>query len=203
MLVKDTKDQYGGVSVFLHWLIAAVVITLLATGTFGFFSGRGAARTNVLDFHLSLAAAVAPFILFRFYWRMKHGKPKLPPQHPALEFAASAVWRILLFGMLCQLVTGPILTWAHNHWVGIMGVIEIPSPYPPLTPAELARIYAVADFFHALVGFTIAGAVSLHILGALKHGLVDRDGVLRRMLVPGAAHAKKPAVRAAEGLAAE
>jgi len=26
--------------------------------------------------------------------------------------------------------------------------------------------------------------VGLHILGALKHALIDRDGVFRRMLVP-------------------
>jgi cytochrome b561 len=207
MLYKDTKDQYGVVSVTLHWIIAVSVIILLCTGTYGFFTTiKNVYRPYVLNFHLSLASTIAVLIVFRFYWRMKYGKPKLPPQKPALDFIAGLVWRLLLIGMLCQLITGPILTWAHKHPIGIVGFLEINSPYPASwTRPELMRIYAVGDFFHALVGFSIAGLVCLHIAGALKHAIIDRDGVLQRMLKPGARAIPKPTPmpRGAEGAPAE
>jgi cytochrome b561 len=42
-----------------------------------------------------------------------------------------------------------------------------------------------ASFFsevHELLGYTLIAAVSLHLAGALKHHLIDKDGTLRRML---------------------
>jgi cytochrome b561 len=186
MLVRDTKDQYGLVSVLLHWIIALGVVVLLVTGTIGFVEGRGPFRTAILNFHLSLASVLAPLILFRLYWRLKSGKPKLPPQHPALDGLAAAVWRLLLFGMVAQLLTGPQLSWLHAHPIGIVGFAEIQSPYPPLTQETIDRAHAVAKFIHASVGFSIAGLLILHVLGALKHAIVDRDGILVRISKPGA-----------------
>jgi cytochrome b561 len=55
----------------------------------------------------------------------------------------------------------------------------IPSPLPP------TRSYGeLIQHAHSLAAYAIIPLVGLHILGALKHALIDRDGVLRRMLVP-------------------
>ena len=187
MLIKDTKTQYGLVSVVLHWIIAVTIIILIPTGVWGHYLPLNTLKANVLNFHLSLACAIAPFFLFRIYWRLKSGKPKAPHQTPVLDWTAGIVWRVLLIGPAFQLVTGPILTWAHKHPIGIIGLIEINSPYSPtLTRPQLGQIYAIGDFFHVLVGLTIASVLALHIAGALKHAIIDRDGVLQRMLRPGA-----------------
>jgi cytochrome b561 len=187
VLIKDTKTQYGLVSVAVHWLIAITIIILIPTGVWGHYLPLNQLKSNVLNFHLSLACAIAPFFLFRIYWRLKSGKPKAPKQTQLLDWTAGIVWRVLLLGPAFQLITGPILTWAHKHPIGIIGLIEMNSPYSPtLTRPQLGQIYAVADFFHILVGLTIATALGLHIAGALKHLIIDRDGVLQRMLRPGA-----------------
>src|SRR4051812_31466589 len=174
MLLKDTKDQFGLVSIVLHWAIALTVITLLATGLTAWSIGRGPMRTNLLNFHLSLASVFIPVILFRLFWRGRNGKPKLPPQHPVLEDAASAVWRLLLIGMTAQLITGPFLTWMHGHPMGIVGLYEIYSPFPKTSRADTDETYAMARLFHATIGLTMAVLVSVHIVGALKHAIIDQ-----------------------------
>jgi cytochrome b561 len=35
---------------------------------------------------------------------------------------------------------------------------------------------------HIVVAWILAGAIALHVGGALKHHLIDKDGTLRRML---------------------
>ena len=37
---------------------------------------------------------------------------------------------------------------------------------------------------HAVVGYTILGFVALHFLGVLKHAVIDRDNVFKRMFIP-------------------
>jgi cytochrome b561 len=186
MLIKDSKDQFGLVSILLHWTIALAVITLLATGITAFVIGRGPLRTDLLNFHLSLASVFIPVILVRLFWRSRSGKPKLPPQHPVLEDAASAVWRLLLIGMVCQLITGPFLTWMHGHPIGIVGLYEIYSPFPKTSQADMVETYDMARLFHATIGFTMAVLVLVHVAGALKHAIIDQDGVLLRIVRPGA-----------------
>jgi cytochrome b561 len=192
MLVRDTKDQYGLVSVLLHWSVALGVITLLTTGTIAFVIGRSPLRTDLLNFHLSVATLTAPLIVLRLIWRSRNGKPKLPPQGPVLERTASAVWRLLLMGMLFQLFTGPYLAWMHKHPIGLIGFWEIPYPLPETSAADMAQTYAIAHAFHMTVGFAVLGLVLLHAAGALKHAIVDRDGVLLRMIKPGARAIAKP-----------
>ncbi len=47
-----------------------------------------------------------------------------------------------------------------------------------------AALFGLATLAHKVAAWTIAALVALHAAGALKHHLVDRDDVLRRMLPP-------------------
>ncbi len=56
-------------------------------------------------------------------------------------------------------------------------------------PADPQKVIALdkglAEFIgtvHFLVGYLLIVCVGLHVAGALKHHLIDRDGTLRRML---------------------
>jgi len=45
-------------------------------------------------------------------------------------------------------------------------------------------VHEFAELLHAIGRWALIGAISLHVLGALKHVMIDRDGVLKRMLAP-------------------
>ena len=55
----------------------------------------------------------------------------------------------------------------------------IPSPL-----LAMRNLHPLLEGTHTIAAYAIFPLVALHILGALKHALIDRDGVVRRMLVP-------------------
>jgi cytochrome b561 len=57
-------------------------------------------------------------------------------------------------------------------------------PLPDFVPADKA-LAETAKQVHALLAYGLAALVLLHIAAALKHQIIDRDGLLARMLPGG------------------
>ena len=87
-------------------------------------------------------------------------------------------WR-LLAALLVLMVTGPLLVWGMGQPMQVFNWFAIPSP---LSPSR--QWHETTQTVHTIAAYAIFPLVGLHILGALKHALIDRDGVFRRMLVP-------------------
>jgi cytochrome b561 len=83
-------------------------------------------------------------------------------------------------------ISGFMLTAMGGHGVPFFGGELIARNPDPANPQEVVALNAtLAEVGHALHGwggYLIIGAVVLHVVGALKHHLIDRDGTLRRML---------------------
>ena len=182
LLIKDTKDRFGLVSVLLHWYIAATILFLVLSGStihyVGVHGPLRPLRESLAWWHMSFAITAAPFILYRIYWRLRFGKPKTHTQHPFFQFTADAVWRLLLFIVACQVITGPSRQLTRPEpllWFG----------HPVITP----QAWMVGDTnflrrLHYYGAMTIACLLVLHVGGALKHLIFDRDQVFRRMVWP-------------------
>ena len=87
--------------------------------------------------------------------------------------AVHALIYLLLIGL-------PLLGWAGSSAAGYpvvyLGLIKLPN--------LLARNQELAELLfslHSLLGFTLMGAIGLHVLGALKHELLDKLPILYRM----------------------
>jgi len=198
LLVKDTKDRFGLVSVFLHWYIAVTVLFLILSGaTINFVGVHGPLRPlreSLTWWHMSFALTAAPFILYRIYWRLHFGKPKTHTQHPFFQFTADAVWRLLLLILACQIITGPSRQLTRPEpllWFG--HVVVAPQAWMAGVDSNFLR---KLHFYGAM---TIASLLVLHIGGALKHLIIDRDPVFKRMVWPFAPKSEVQAgTRAAE-----
>lgn len=74
----------------------------------------------------------------------------------------------------------PLLGWAYSSAAGfpivVFGVLPLPD-FVPVNP-ELAE--AIKPW-HGWAAYAMAALVVLHVAGALKHAVVDRDGLLSRM----------------------
>jgi len=64
--------------------------------------------------------------------------------------------------------------------------------YPPnffgwyQIPMFISPNKEIADYFfniHSISGYTLMILVGLHVLAALKHHFINRDGILKRMLI--------------------
>lgn len=177
MTWKDGIDDFGKTSIILHWISALLVLTLLVLGFWSYLLGRGPERSALLDIHVSLGLTLIPIHILRVYWRWRYGKPVTEQQSKALQVLAETVWRLLLVLIALQLLTGPLLVWLHDRDLGFYGLFRIPSP---IVRDEQLHANLVRPL-HLVGGILLSLTILLHLGGALKHVLIDRDDVVGRM----------------------
>lgn len=183
LLVKDTKTRFGLISVLLHWYIALTILFLLLSGTgIHFLPVHGPLRPlrqSLTWWHMSFAVTAFSFVVFRIGWRVHYGKPQTHTQHWLLKSIANAVWVLLLIAMASQIITGPSRQLTRPEDVQWFGITVIPAKqWMAGNWSEFLRR------LHFIGAMTIAGLVTLHIAGALKHLIINRDHVVKRMLWP-------------------
>ncbi|MBX3429179.1 MAG: cytochrome b [Hyphomonadaceae bacterium] len=179
----NTKGGYGWLAIALHWLAAIAVIAMLVTGFQAGFAGDAgdrAARSALMGLHISIGASVILILLARVVSSYLQPRPTPPEQAPFLQFLSSATHQVLLLAILLQVVSGPLAVWSGGRAIHVFDLFSLPSPFA----ARNQGIHEIAETLHAIGRWALVGAISLHVLGALKHVIIDRDGVMRRILAP-------------------
>ena len=179
----NSKTGYGWVSIALHWLAAIAVFAMLFTGFNADFAGDAgdrATRSMFMGWHISLGASFALVLVARVFASYAQPRPTPPEQAPLLKFLSSATHQILLIAILTQVLSGVLAVWSGGRAISVFDVISIPSPFAERNQGA----HEISEVIHAIGRWTIVGALALHVLGALKHAMIDRDGVLQRMLAP-------------------
>jgi cytochrome b561 len=177
MKIRDTEQAYSWVSIALHWLAAILVITMLLLGERIGFQPTRPLRFAATSLHVSMGILIWIFLAAFVVWRLTQKSPKDPVQHWGLELLSNIVQWALLLAVAIQIVTGPLMILSMGRALSPFGWFQIPSP--------LARNHALHKLLEGVHGTTanvIIGLIVLHVLGALKHLLIDRDGVFQRML---------------------
>ena len=80
----------------------------------------------------------------------------------------------LLFAMP---LTGWLMSSAHNYPVSWFGLVQLPDLVAP----DRDLSHDLEDV-HETLSNVLLGLAALHVLAALKHQFIDRDGLLLRML---------------------
>jgi cytochrome b561 len=87
---------------------------------------------------------------------------------------------LLLLAILIQFISGPLAIWSGGRDINVFDLFAIPTPFAERNEA----VHEGAEVAHAIGRWMLLSLIVLHVLGALKHAFIDRDGVLRRMLAP-------------------
>jgi cytochrome b561 len=144
------------------------------------------------------AVGVAFFLIFaaRIAAHYFQTSPIEPVQSSALGFIARATHNLLLLMIAVQIISGPLFIWSRARPINA-GFISIPSPFA----VRVDSIHEIADVMHTVGRWSLLVLISLHILGAMKHLFLDRDGLFERIFVPGArVKINAPTNDAADGL---
>lgn len=179
----NNSRGYGWLAIALHWLAAIAIILMLITGFRADFAGEAGdreARAVLMGWHISLGAAFTFILLARVVSSYAQPRPTPPEQAPALKFLSSATHQLLLIAILVQVISGPLAIWSGGRAINVFDVFSIPSPFAERNEG----VHEIAEVMHAIGRWAIVAFLSLHVIGALKHAFIDRDGVLRRMLAP-------------------
>ncbi len=173
--------RYHPVSVLLHWVLGLALIGLFAVGLYMTELPFSPQRLKLYNWHKWAGVTLLALSAFRLVWRLTHRPPALPV---AIE-AAMPGWQKLAHhathhGLYLLFFAVPLLGWAYSSAAGFPIVLFGVLPLPDFVPVseELAELIKP---LHKLSAFAMMALVLLHVAGALKHQLVDRDGLIARM----------------------
>ncbi|CAG4897626.1 cytochrome b [Paraburkholderia saeva] len=163
--------------IVLHWLIALIIIGMLGVGLYMVGLPKGLPfKATLINFHKSLGMTVFLLVLIRIVVRMAVGRPALPPMR-AWQRAAARITQVLLYvGMIVMPLTGYLGSSFNSYGTRFWGI---------LLPKWGWDDKGLRSFFfgiHEVCAWIMIALIALHIAGALKHQLIDRDGLLARML---------------------
>ena len=171
--------RYSASAKAMHWFVAIAVITLLMEGpVMKRLVPEGPVKENLYLFHEAVGVLVLIVMVARLARRLTFGVPTPDATMPPVEQRASLWAQYALYALLLVV---PVLGWAGTNAYGdpvsVFGLFQF--------PAILAKDQALSGrifVWHLAGGLVVAAIVALHVAGALYHGFVKRDRVLRRML---------------------
>lgn len=168
--------RYTRLQIALHWLVAAGIVALLALGLYMVGLPRGLPlKAVLLNLHKSLGLTVFLLVLIRIAARAARSAPPLPPMRPWQRAAARTTQGLLYVGMVVMPVTGYLGSSFNRFGTRFWG---LPLPQWGWDDARLRGLFFG---LHQAIAWVMIALIVLHVAGALKHQLIDRDNLFARM----------------------
>lgn len=181
LMPSASVQRYHPVAVLLHWVLGLALVAVFALGVYMHELPFSPQRLQLYSWHKWAGLVLFGLAFVRLAWRLTHRPPELPPavaqamprwQHLAHHGTHHALY-LLFFAV-------PLLGWAFSSAAGFpvvwFGVWPLPDWVPVSEP--LADALKLA---HKVAAVSMGALVLLHVAAAVKHQLLDRDGLLRRM----------------------
>lgn len=170
--------SYPRRAVVLHWIVALLVIALLATGWYMVGTPKNTPeRAFFFNLHKSLGIIAVVFIAALIVWRVRHEAPPLPTRMSGWERKAAALNHRLFYVFLVLVPAAGYLTSSFSKYGPKL--FGIPLPHWGWEDAALRGDFAT---IHRVAALVFAVLIALHIAAALKHLWLDKDGVFERMV---------------------
>ena len=199
-----TQNQYTKTAIVLHWLIGIGILAMFGLGWFmadipkdqpkamsfdlfdlGVYTWNMATevtpRTFYFNLHKSVGITLLALIVVRLFWRITHRPPALLDTLTATEKRIATGGHHLLYLLMFALpITGLVMAINSKFeygvkWFGISLMNGLDNK-------------AIRESFvdvHEVVGITMLVVIGIHVLGALKHKFIDKDGTMSRMSLCG------------------
>ena len=183
MSVSNSARHYGSMSRALHWATALLILTAFPIGLYALnlpldTAEELARKTWFFSLHKTLGVSAFFVALARILWAFTQTRPQpLHPERKLEVFAAETVhWSLYI-----ALVAVPLSGWIHH--AAVDGFAPIWWPFGqnlPLVPkSETLAVLMTA--MHWLFTKVLLVSLVLHIVGAVKYAVIDRDATIARM----------------------
>jgi cytochrome b561 len=197
-MMIQTSSRYTKTAVVLHWLIAIFLVIMFVLGWFmadlpkeapkqsafdvmdlGIYTWQAAEeispRAFYFNLHKSLGVTIFALIILRIIWRIGHKPPAPLDSYKAIERKiATGTHHLLYLLMVAIPATGLVMGIYSKFGVKWFGLDFLPG-------LDNKGIREVFEGIHENVGIILLVLVALHVVGALKHKIIDKDDTLKRM----------------------
>lgn len=183
--MTDPSQRYPGISIGLHWILALLILGMLAVGTYMVsLEESDPLRYSLTQWHKSFGVTALLLIVFRIVWRLTFRAPALPDHLRHWEKRAAGLTHIALYLLIVAIpLSGwimvsasplnlPTLLFDKIHWPHLPPFERLPNK------EEIALLFGEV---HAIAGYLLMLLLLAHIGAALRHRFILRDGVMERM----------------------
>jgi cytochrome b561 len=174
------QKHYAGMTRFLHWTVAVMVLATIPIGVIMLQEGLARSTQNLLFIlHKNGGVILLLLVVLRILWRLATPAPALPAHLPDWQKRAAKATQILLYALLLIMaISGYIRVRAGGFPIEMLDALGVPGLVPRSdTLAEAAKT------IHAYARFPLAALIALHIAAGLKH-LFVKDGVFQHIWPP-------------------
>jgi cytochrome b561 len=179
--------SYTRVAIVLHWVIAALIVAVLAIGLVMSEEGLvpDTLRFSLYQWHKSIGITILLLSLARLWWRLTHKAPPMPEAAKPWERLVAKVTHGLFYVLMIGLPLGGWVIVSAST-LGIPTVLYGLVPWPHLPMPESVELRktigdAVGEA-HETGAYFLMLLIGLHVGAALKHHFWDKDEVLARMV---------------------
>jgi cytochrome b561 len=170
--------RYTRTAMSLHWLIALMLFGMFGLGLYMTELPLSPTKLKLYSYHKWAGVTLFLLVLLRLGWRVTHVPPALPLSTPAWQARAAAAGHHLLYVLM---IAAPLSGWLMSSAKGFQTVWFGVLPLPDLLDKNEALGDALL-LVHRFLNYFFMTVVIGHILAAIKHQFIDRDGLLSRML---------------------
>ncbi|MFP4520056.1 MAG: cytochrome b [Oceanicaulis sp.] len=185
------SGRYSAVAIAFHWVIAVLLVSMVFYGWWmeglrdQLFAGEVSAETvsGAYNWHKTAGILILLLSLARLAWRLSHKPPALPGHMKPWERYFARFTHVAFYAVMIGVPIGGYVTASSfGDSFPILLFNEIALPKLPVPQTDSFQSFSGSA--HGAGGWVILVLLALHAGGALKHHLLDRDGVLTRM-IPG------------------
>lgn len=170
-------EKYSKTAIILHWVMAIFIFYALFSGLLKGFIPKGDFKSLIMDWHKWLGATVFWLVFVRIGWRLTHPAPALSGGDTLQNKMAHAA-HLLLYGLMIAIpVAGYLLMNTKGYGVDYFG-----TALPELLPKD----DTLSHFFkstHVYLAYFLGVLLLVHVVAAIKHHFVDKDGLMNRMKI--------------------
>lgn len=175
--MNKPTERYTGPAIAAHWLIAILILAAFPLGLYMHGLPLSPNKLKLYSYHKWIGMTVLLLFVPRILWRLTH-RPPAPLPMPAWQHKiAEGTHHLLYLLMFLVPLSGWLMSSAKGFQVVYFGVLPIPDLIGK--DKELGELL---EEMHEVLSWSLMTLVGLHLAGALKHHIIDKDSTLRRML---------------------
>lgn len=173
---SGNSDRYSSPAIFFHWTLAVLITGLVGLGWYMMSVEEEPGSEWLFSLHISLGLTAAALIVMRLFWRLRHVPAALPSSLPVWQVKASRYTHKLLYLLLILMpTTGYLGASFSGDGIAYFGFATL--DWASKNDMLKEQFFTI----HSWTAWILVAAIALHVLAALKHLFLDRDGVFERM----------------------
>lgn len=177
MMLRNSEQQYGLVARFIHWTTALIVLGLLFVGFYMTSLEASPTKIQMFLMHKSFGTIVLALVVLRIVWKIFSRPPRSLDTHKKWEKGlAHAAHAFLYIALLAMPLSGWIMSSAGDFPYTFFDLFNMPH-----LVGKDEGIFNASVLVHGSIATILLGVVGLHLAGAAKHHVIDKDATLARM----------------------